>query len=52
MYQLVVEQYHCYVQAAEVNEDEAFDNVVFRASLMTMANEKAFPVGKLIILRK
>ena len=43
---------HCYVQAAEVNEDEAFDNVVFRASLMTMANEKAFPVGKLIILRK
>ena len=46
------ETIHCYVQAAEVNEDEAFDNVVFRASLMTMANEKAFPVGKLIILRK
>jgi len=40
------------VQAAEMKEDEAIDNVVFRASLMTMTNEKAFPVSKLIILRK
>jgi len=30
------------VQAAEMKEDEAIDKVVFRASLMTMANEKAF----------
>lgn len=35
-----------------MKEDEAIDNVVFRASLMTMTNEKAFPVSKLIILRK
>ena len=30
--------------SAEMNEDEAIDNVVFRESLMTRANEKAFPV--------
>ena len=40
------------VQAAEMNEKEAIDNVIFRASLMTMANQKLFPVGKLIMLRK